>query len=123
MVLSTCTHILTALKMRTMKNNETENEKEILANLRSNIVSMGWISISGSFTYLYNQLNPENLSLFPNYLIVFFCHLWLPQILSYATIIIYYRGHTKLQVIVWKEAVEIIYKVPWVQKLCPREID
>ena len=126
MILSTFTHMITALKMRMAKetvvvpatqtpfsNNHVENNQDILANLNSNIISMIWISIAGCVTYLYNELSPENLNMFPNYLIVFFCHLWLPQVLSYATIIVYYRSHKNLQATVWKE---IVARIPWVQK-------
>ena len=132
LALSGCIHIYTGIKRRqaklaivpnveivTEQRNSIFNvltDKDMLANYTSNIISLVWISVGGVVAYLLNKTKPQDLSKYPNYLVLLFWTMAMPQILSYGTIIIYYSHHKNLRKNVLKEVKAFILRGPFMNE-------
>ena len=125
LVISCCTHIYTALKLRQSKRRDGDSapkvlvdekkslkvfnvltDKHMLASFTSNIISLGSLVAAYLIAYTFNKIEPQDLNTFPNYIFVYFWHHWMPQISFFGTIIIYYGRHQALKSAVVREVYE-----------------
>ena len=127
MAFTILSHIIAGFKLRKAKkavvpistNQNHQNQitllnvfkdKQLLANFTSNIISIGLLMFSSFLVNVINRMTPQELNRRPNIMLVFFWLLFLPMILSYATISIYYSRHKDLQISIKIEIKELLQK-------------
>jgi hypothetical protein len=130
LVLSCCTHVYTALKLRQSKHRDENSkpkvvvdekkslkvfnvltDKHMLASFTSNIISLGSLVAAYLIAYTFNKIEPQDLSKFPNYIFVYFWHHWMPQISFFGTIFVYYGRHQALKSAVLREMYELSFGI------------
>jgi hypothetical protein len=85
-------------------------DKQVLANLTSNIISIAFLIIATALGNALNRMTPQEMNRHPYIIFVFFWVFCVPLIMSYATILIYYSQHKNLQASIKNEIKDFLQK-------------
>lgn len=119
-----CSHIIVGLQLQKAKkkvvpistNQNSLNQinifkdKQVLANLTSNIISIAFLIIATALGNALNRMTPQEMNRHPYIIFVFFWVFCVPLIMSYATILIYYSQHKNLQASIKNEIKDFLQK-------------
>jgi len=107
---SVVSHIFVTTRIQLHKRKQNQNqiniEKRNLTDYVTTISNVTVMCVLTLFLVLFNRVQPEKAKDFPNYLIIYGCHMFVPFLAVLSISSMYYVRQPKLRETIYKELVE-----------------
>ena len=97
----------------TQLNDISFIQNRTFSDFVTNIVSLCSVALMIVTTTLVNKMDPSGLSLYPNYLLVYFLHFAHPLLFTGTIMVLYYGRHQPLRASLLREAKTRLGRYAW----------